>query len=189
MFANHQAEIARRGRATPEAFKRVCVFTLATIRVSLPDACRATRKWAKDGSLEPMTFFGSKFEGVAWLEDHASKLRAQTEGAETTEEIIDAFLQIPGIGLAKAGFLTQLLYGRAGCLDTHNLVRFGLKEFKLNKGVKPETRARWISKYLDATAMQGGPEQLWDSWCDYVGRTQGYGSAEETSALHLAAIA
>lgn len=189
MFAEHQAEIARRGRATPESFRRVCIFTLATIRVALPDACRATRKWATSGELEPMAFFGHKLDGVAWLETNAAALREQTERATTSEELIESFLQIPGIGLAKAGFLAQLLYGRAGCLDTHNLVRFGLKEFKMDKGVKPETRQRHIARYLNATAMQGGPEQLWDSWCDYVGRAQGYGTAEDVSAMHLAAVA
>ena len=186
MFADHQPKISECGRSNPAAFSKVCEFALATIRVHLRDACAALR----DGERPSKVFFGSKLDGLAYLDRHAEALWNDAEQAHDDDALMAVFMRIPGIGLAKAGFLCQMLYGRVGCLDTHNLVRFGLPPRTFTPSL-PSTSAkcRWriIRQYVETCEQLGGCAELWDSWCEYVANREG-DRPETISALHLAAI-
>ncbi len=197
MFADHQPVIAAAGTRDAVSFERVCAFVLATIRCPFPSAVSASKRYYASGELERQAFFGAKLDGLAYVRENAASLLAECEYVARTSdepevELVDIFERIPGIGLAKAGFLAQLLYGRVGCLDTHNLVRFGLrvKEFRSLTEVKRQaTRKAKIRQYVDTCAQLGSAAALWDDWCAYVGKTQGYGSAEQVSAMHLVVVA
>jgi len=41
-------------------------------------------------------------------------------------ECLYQLTKIPGLGLAKAGFVMQLSIGMAGCIDSHNVTMFGV---------------------------------------------------------------
>ena len=71
---------------------------------------------------------------------------------------------------------------QSGCLDSHNLERFQIKVSRYkNKLAKGR-----IEEYNDLCARLGGPEYLWDTWCDYLATRDGrYLSASEVSRLHL----
>ena len=83
----------------------------------------------------------------------------------------------PGIQSVKAGFVIQLLWGRAGCIDTHNIDiyskvfpdmdkagDFDEKEWSRKKG-----GAEKYFKMLDKLKDRGiGTQELWDVWVDFV---------------------
>jgi hypothetical protein len=198
MYATHQARISASGRGSASGFKQVCVFVLSTIRVQLPQACDATKRYIADGERAPAAFFGAKLKGLDWLEMHAEglwrgceDLATRLSGRELENALIDVLLDIPGIGFAKAGFIAQMIYGCSGCIDTHNLVRFGLKPRSFTQyiaALTPRNRQKHIARYNATVAQCGGTARLWDDWCEYVAERQGYGTAEDVSAMHLVAI-
>lgn len=185
MFAEHQPKISECGRSNPAAFAKVCEFALATIRVHLRDASKALR----DGERPSSIFFGSKLAGLDYLDRNAETLWSDAEQAHDDDALMAVFMRIPSIGLAKAGFLCQMLYGRVGCIDTHHIVRFGLPP-RVFREIRPNARAaKWriIRRYVETCDRLGGCAELWDSWCEYVANREG-DRPEAISALHLAAI-
>lgn len=197
MFTTHQPIIAASARESADGFKKACVFVLSTIRVRLPQACEATRRYVETGERAPVAFFGAKLAGLDYLDANAERLWSQCEwlaanleGRDLENALVDVLLDIPGIGLAKAGFIAQLVYGVSGCIDTHNLVRFGIPARRFTPHIAaltPRNRAKHIAEYNNAVERCGGTEQLWDDWCAYVAANQGYGTADEISAMHLVA--
>ena len=94
-------------------------------------------------------------------------------------------LRVPGLGLAKSGFIVQMLYGMSGCIDTHNLTRFNLHRRRFACGTKATDRRR-IGEYNDMVGRLGGTARLWDEWCIYVAdRDANYVDADHVSRLHL----
>jgi len=94
-----------------------------------------------------------------------------------------------GFGLVKAGFVIQLVYGLCGCLDTHNLRKYGVKKNSFNKFKTRKTiagRRTFIARYVTLCYQLGGPSVLWDKWCEYVAERQPtrYDDAEHVSRLH-----
>lgn len=89
--------------------------------------------------------------------------------------IISRLSQIPGVKPVKAGFIAQLLFGRAGCIDVHNLDIYGKVFPELKPKLDPN---RWqrgeegVDDYVDtlqSLEKKGiGTEQLWDVWVDFV---------------------
>ena len=74
-----------------------------------------------------------------------------------------------GIGTVKAGFVLQLALGKVGCLDVHNLARFGLSAsvFKVNDKMTEATALRKANFYIKTCEDLGGSEYLWNTWCKY----------------------
>lgn len=184
MFAEHQAQIAEHAH-DPQGFARVCKFVIATVRTQFPDVVAVLDRCIA-GEDVPRVMFGVKRKGFDWLDENAAGLLSDCEMLAACGDepgLIMALCAIPGIGYAKAGFIAQLVWGRVGCLDTHHLIRFGLKpeEFAAH-GLYRRANAE---RYCEVTSACGSPETLWNTWCDYVGRTQGYGTAEQVSAMHL----
>lgn len=91
-----------------------------------------------------------------------------------------------GMGLAKAAFAVQLTRGELGCLDTHNVKRFGIDP-KVATARKQSAKAR--EAYLKAQQVMTS-EEWWNTWCNYVAERYSniYQSGDEVSALHASAI-
>ena len=157
--------------------------------------------------------YGYKGAAIGQIEAEAESLYWQAEeifyhaenSRELAENLLNLFVGIHGIGLAKAGFCAQLIYGVSACLDSHNLARFDIPESKIKsstfKNIKTlKTRWKWIARYCDFVEKCGGTESLWDSWCDYVyqrpdvtgfkmnGNRTVYRSAFHVSALHCESL-
>ncbi len=202
MYREHAAQIREHVAAGGlDAFRHVALFTLATIRVPLWSAAASTRAILADGPDRNSQAFkrviwGHKLDGLEFLGGaaggtvyHAACNRAAVDDAAG---VLDILTTVPGLGLAKAGFLAQMCYGLAGCLDTHNLRRFGLSAnlCSLRGNLKPPTRARRIGAYLEAIETCGGTESLWDGWCVYLADRDPsrYAHAYDVSELHSAAL-
>jgi len=199
MYATHAKAIQEHVNS-PETFKQCATFVLATIRVPLWSAAACTRSiiTADDDAAASFqrVIWGHKRHGIEWLDAHAREYyRAALEAHSSGNEValMDALLCCPGIGLAKAGFLAQLAFGRVGCLDTHNLRMYNIPKTvcRIDANAKQATRERRIAEYLRACEQLGGVAYLWDAWCEYVARTQPgrYSDAEHVSRLHCDALA
>lgn len=193
MFAEHQPQLSKLGRSGPEGFKRIVTFTLCTIRVQLHAAVK-DYILVRRGNRKVRSIFGSKHSGLDALDEHAGDYYEQCErayydyeGEELEDELLHVITAIPGIGAAKGGFIAQMIYGVSGCLDGHNLRRFGIPEgtYKL-AGRPPTKRSALISDYNRVCRNVGGTQWLWDTWCQYLAdRDANYTSAEAVSKLHL----
>ena len=81
--------------------------------------------------------------------------------------LMNVFLQIDGLGLAKAGFVCQLTAGLVGCIDVHNILMYNIpkKDLAFSKSIKSKTlRDKKISNYI-SVCHTIGTENLWDTWC------------------------
>lgn len=200
-FAAHQPKIAAYAKASPANMRRVYTFVLATIQQSLITTPDIVASFEAEGSASKFAF-SAKATALDWLEENERHVYEAAMGIwdnvtnpdECEAALVSFFASCPGLGLVKAGFMVQLCFGLAGCLDTHNVTRFGLNENTFSAGrfkrAKTEkTRKRLVRQYLDLVRECGGCAQLWAEWCEYVaGRDKAYEDARHVSRLHCEAL-
>lgn len=152
--------------------------------------------------------FGFKKDTYKYLQEHGADLyddlmelwmtpKKELGGTVMTKDgaMMMRLLEVPGLGLAKAGFVMQMMFGRVGCMDVHNIRRMykvDVKDVMISKGAKPETKFRKIMNYVSLFQANRSTERIWDSWCEQVmynkcnrGR---FSSADEVSRLHLTVL-
>lgn len=85
-------------------------------------------------------------------------------------EAMDAVTTVPGLGLAKGGFVVQLATGAVGCIDTHNARRYDVPPafLRFDKCVSARTKLTKIQTYVDLCNRIGGSEYLWYEWCKLI---------------------
>jgi len=136
------------------------------------------------------TVSGWKYDTILHVWNNKENLWQSVRKAATTGDDVDllsALIQIPGVAPVKAGFMAQLIFGRSGCLDTHNIDIYskawpdlakdlnaadwgksGAKGGEINKktleGLKKYTAT--IEKFKQRGI---GTKELWDVWVDFVG--------------------
>jgi len=82
--------------------------------------------------------------------------------------LMNVFLQIDGLGMAKAGFVCQLTAGLVGCIDIHNIRMYNIpmKDLKLSKSLKSKAiKNRRVMNYI-SICHDIGTEKLWNTWCN-----------------------
>ena len=195
MYAEHQHQIRTYAAlGWPEA-RRVVHFVVLTIQEPL-HRVGGYLELVEQGNLKPL--WGNKRRAYDWLAEHGrtwwAAVAAHAEAGRHAEALEHA-ARCPGLGLAKAGFVLQLCFGIVGCLDTHNVRRFGLSRssFTLKRDTKFETRLRKARRYVELCEELGGCASLWDSWCEYAyehgkGNRGRYSGPEEVSATHVHAL-
>lgn len=110
------------------------------------------------------------------------------------DEILAYVATWHGFGFPKAGFFLQLVYGLSGCLDSHNLARYGIPGSitRTCKTHKPATFQRRAHAYNLVIKKLGGTEYLWDNWCEYVAEREGLNgkglTAYDVSKMHVDAL-
>jgi len=94
---------------------------------------------------------------------------------------------VPGLGMVKAGFVMQMMFGRVGCIDVHNLRRLDIAPsvLTMSKKVKPDTRKKKIEAYIDACKKRRC-SWLWDSWCNLIAKKdpKRWTDGEHVSMVH-----
>jgi len=84
--------------------------------------------------------------------------------------LMNVFLQIDGLGLAKAGFVCQLTAGLVGCIDVHNIRMYNIpkKDLSFSKSIKSKAlKNKKVSNYI-SVCHDIGTENLWDTWCSFL---------------------
>lgn len=194
MFHRDQPIIGAYAQASPDNMAAVYRFVLATIQQPLETVPTILRDFRAEGSASRFAF-SSKRVALRWMEDRRN-IRTLYKGAMalrdgTDAELLGYFASLPGLGLVKGGFMVQLIFGRVGCLDMHNIVMLDIPASRFKgdryKTAKREvTRQAVLQEYLDACRGGGGCEVLWNNWCDYVAelRPNKWSSGDAVSAAH-----
>jgi hypothetical protein len=197
MYARDQREIEEWARKDWRNTVDVGTFVLLTIRMQFGGIGKQLQR-VRNGDLDPL--WGFKHAGWLYLRKHGQYLHERAEACREGEiwvnDLMRDFLAVPGLGLVKAGFCVQLLVGEAGCIDMHNLARFGLEaaEFDIPSRKDPDEQLRVIDEaiehYLWVCETLGGSESLWDGWCGFVADTyKTYRDAEDVSRRHVTYLA
>lgn len=204
MFDIHQATIERYAKANAENWFKTIQFVLLTIQQPLWQIPNQMELVNRQGA-EANCLWGMKGVGWAWHKEHMHETydhamlinHIHPNPEHAASELLLYLAGLPSLGLVKAGFVAQLAFGLVGCLDTHNLFRFGLSEseFKSSsfKGAKTiTTKQRKVNHYIAVCNDLGGARGLWNSWCAYVYERNAYAlrydSAFAVSAMHCEAL-
>lgn len=144
------------------------------------------------------TIHGWKLETVVYVWNHRHELYDRLKhAAEHGDDVdlISELIKIPGAAPVKAGFMAQLVFGRTGCIDIHNIDIYSKAFPDLKDELNPKDWERKASEKATHKAVKTyanvlkklsdrgiGTKQLWDVWVDFVGHmyevispTRGYG--------------
>jgi hypothetical protein len=193
MFSTDQARIQAWCK-NPDKFLRVGTMVLLSIRMQWVGVGNQMADVQVHGS-KSKCLWGFKQAGYVYLRDNRKALYAATRDARagrlSTADLMREFLKVPGLGLPKAGFLVQLLTGKSGCLDMHNVERFGLDVGVWSVRTYKDTAKQMreiddkIAVYLALIEACGGSEKLWDDWCEHVNDRVGtFEGGEDVSRRH-----
>ena len=191
MYARDMPELAQLARSSAQGFKDILTFVLLTIQQPFQMTARQMCDVRHRGPESPY-LFGSKRPGyLAVLE--SDELRLDVLAASDRgdrEHAMKRLLEVPGLGLAKAGFAAQIMGAATACLDTHNLNRLGLPGFKSLVRASPKLVERKIKEYLAIVDAHGTAQWWWDTWCEYVAgrRNSPLKTADEVSRFHVEAV-
>ena len=194
MFSTHQKAISDFALSSNVGLERTFRLVFLSIRQPfwrMPEQFKSV----DDMGLDSPYLFGWKRAGLAFVRANASGLRHALAGVPAGYGGAETLLQIasvPGLGLVKAGFVLQLVTGSAGCIDSHNLERFGLNAnaFKYGSNASDALKRKKALAYLDACWNAGGCESLWNGWCDHVAayHPKHWTDGNAVSEMHQTAI-
>ena len=194
MFSTHQSAIADFALSSNVGLERTFRLVFLSIRQPFHRMHQQMQDVDENGMQSPY-LFGWKRDGLAFVRANASTLRDTLKAVPSGYGDAEALLQvasIKGLGLVKAGFVLQLVTGSAGCIDTHNMQRFGLNEnaFKYGANASDALKRKKALAYLDACRNAGGCESLWNGWCNHVAayHPQHWTDGFAVSTLHQTAI-
>lgn len=132
MYIEHQSVASAWAREKPEHFARVVQFCVASARTRFESVLHTMRHADSAGPFAAMPLARARGWDHAWrrrdevfhnCEEIASRSRSRRERGEY---LVRYLAMLPGLGLVKAGFIAQIAYGAAGCLDTINCERLDL---------------------------------------------------------------
>lgn len=193
MYKTDQARIERWCK-NPDKLMTVGTMVLLSIRMQWVGVGTQMANVRKHGS-KSKCLWGFKRAGYIYLRDNRKRLyryvRDYRAGRIWLDDLMREFLKVPGLGLAKAGFLCQLTTGDGGCLDMHNIERFQLDTRHLTIPNRAKLADQLqviddsISFYLKLCEQCGGSEKLWDEWCEVVNdRVSTFHNADDVSRRH-----
>jgi hypothetical protein len=125
------------------------------------------------------TINGFKFDTIVDIWNNRENLMQELNSIAAQGDdaaLINRLVQIKGVAPVKAGFMVQLLWGRAGCIDVHNVAIYRAVFPDLANKIRDEEA--WTKKSKDVEeyvkllkTLQGrgiGTQQLWDVWVNFV---------------------
>jgi hypothetical protein len=194
MFKRDQAAIQRWCK-NEDKVVWVGLLALCSIRMQWVGVGNQLASIRRDGR-RATCLWGSKRRGYGYLLTHKKLLyrtvRDLRAGRISTRAFIRQWIKVPGMGLVKAGFVAQITCGKAGCLDMHNITRYGLdlKVLQIPKRVNVAEQMQviddYINQYLSLCELCGGTEYLWDEWCRILDEKVGtFNGADDVSRRHF----
>lgn len=201
MFATDQSIIGRYGRESADNMAHVLKFVLATIQQPLFTVPKALESIVKYGDESPF-IWGFKTACLADIVERKDAIYSDAmniwygvaDPAHAERDLLIHFTSVHGLGLAKAGFAVQLLFGLSGCIDSHNVTRFGFNATDIKssryKSAKGDRKRQFIDAYGELVSIAGGTETLWNEWCAYVRSKHPihYRSTDYVSELHVISL-
>lgn len=203
MYADHQPLIVALAQSSPAGLTKVATFAICSPRIPLwrlPDIVAR----AEQGDFTNL--FSWKANGInAWRANAAERYDTLMRLRAFPAIQLSYCARQLGLGWPKAGFLLQLAFGAAGCLDSVNLDKYHIPERVVRRGARGKakrqsTMDKAAKAYLWLCAKLGGTETLWDQWCLQVYRNSvdvgkvgrqsrnAYESPDHVSAYHCLAV-
>jgi hypothetical protein len=187
MYAEHVPAISHAMRSDCEVFKRGCLFAVLSARQPVRNVPAMLDDCDRERAAS-VYLFGWKRQSYVYL---------QTEGETLWRDVcaipladpgaaIMRLMDVPGLGLIKAGFVAQFLGFDVACLDSRNAEREGrdyAREFRSPGRLSALAKRKHVDRYLGK--VLGKASYYWDTWCAYVAPDHKL-TAYEVSALHLA---
>lgn len=193
MYAEHVPTIAHAMREDLDTFKRGVLFAILSIRQPIRNVPAMLDDVERE-SASSVYLFGHKRKAYAWLQVNAERLwlhlkcDAGAPEPEASRAALHRLIEVPGLGVVKAGFVAQLMGFDIACLDSRNVTRQGRepRAYRLDpRDMQGGRRKRIVDAYV--ADVGGQAAEYWDAWCEYVAPFHGL-EAFEVSALHLAIL-
>lgn len=188
MFSNHNGLINRFTVGSPEQMEHTVMMVVLSIQQSWWSVGTQMHDMVKHGHKSRFVW-GNKLKTYEWLSENKEQLYNNVITAQSDVDRLLAYLEVPGLGLPKAGFMCQLSHAEGGCLDVHNIRMYDLNPNVLTWG-SPKTEKTRRSKalnYLTLCNDLGGCEKLWDTWCNHIASKDAdkWADGHHVSAVHL----
>lgn len=197
MFAEDQKITQAIALASPEGLGQVMKLALLSAQVPFENMPRIMAE-VNAGNLQGIqNLTAVKRDGLTWIDSNQGHLHKKLtkwwihKPDFQAPQALLSVMNCPGLGMVKGGFVLQMTLGTGGCLDTHNLRRFGLKRTVTRSGRwNSLSRWKWALEYLALCERLGGAEALWDGWCRYVAdyNPGTWDCPEAVSSMHWRAI-
>ena len=200
MYDTHNPLVRAFAQQNAKNLELVIAFVFASIRVQTSMLPRMMKEFRKRG-VKSSWIWGNKRTGIDYVRKHrqdlfnrmVSILRAKK--ATCAFDLMMLFLEVPGLGLPKSGFVVQLVSGKSGCMDVHNFRKY-LPEVDASKGTpnwlqtsgnSDKTKRIKASAYLDLIESNGGSPKMWNNWCTHlqVLYPHHFKTPDDVSALHM----
>ena len=188
MYINHNHRINKWAITDADQLAHTVMMVVLSIQQPWHSVGMQLKDMRKQG-MKSRFVWGNKRKTYMWLTMHKDELYNNVIRANTEVEQLLAYLDVPGLGLPKAGFMVQLAHGGGGCLDIHNIRRYKLDP-KTLAWSNPKTEALRIQKaqdYIELCSELGGSMELWDRWCNLIAEKNPvkFTDGHHVSAVHL----
>ena len=174
MYNIHAKDVKDYARLSSDNLSDVILMVVLSIQqpwYTVGDQLKDVRRWGIGSKF----IWGNKIKTYNFLmsrkdfiySQYLAVLNSSKSDDDKALSLMNVFLQIDGLGLAKAGFVCQLTAGLVGCIDVHNIRMYNIpkKDLAFSKSIKSKTlRDKKISNYI-SVCHTIGTENLWDTWC------------------------
>ena len=186
MFSTVNPRINEYMQRDHDSMRQGILFVVASIKTPFYMLVKQMQDIGVNG-VNSKYLWGFKKDAYEYLSEHSSdlydelmdhyqqKYQGQWSGyalkIERDRRMMLILTDVPGLGLAKAGFVMQLMFGRVGCIDVHNLRRLtsvSAKDLVFNNRASDKIKYQKIDNYLNICKGYNNAERLWDKWCDQV---------------------
>lgn len=186
-FDRDARALAKAARDDPEVIFRIIVMVLLSIRQPWSKVPQQFEDVINLNGVGSKYLFGFKRLGYGAAYEYKGRFRTLIRNYDgDLENLIQKLMIIPGLGLAKASFVAQMLVNDGACLDSHNLSRIGLTPnfTRIDKNVPKDIIRGRIHEYNTKWREYGDSAYWWNSWCENLARSGKFNNASEVSAIH-----
>lgn len=210
MFSTVNPRINEYMQRDHDSMRQGILFVVASIKTPFYMMARQMEDIKRNGA-DSKYLWGFKKDTFKYLAEHSSdlydelmdhyqqKYQGQWTGyplkLERDRRMMLILTDVPGLGLAKAGFVMQLMFGRVGCIDVHNtrrLTSVSAKDLVLCSKASDKIKYKKIDKYINICKGYNNSERLWNKWCDQVSynncNRKHFADGNEVSEFHYTAI-
>lgn len=177
MYKIHAKAVQDYSRLSSDNLSDVILMVVLSIQqpwYAVGDQLKDVKKLGRDSRFiwgnKIKTFDSLKSKKDFIYSQYLAVLNSSKSDDDRALSLMNVFLQVDGLGLAKAGFMCQLTAGLVGCIDVHNIRMYNIpkKDLAFSKSIKSKAlKDKKISNYV-SVCHDIGTENLWDTWCSFL---------------------
>lgn len=212
MFKDHNPVINEYMQANAQQMIDGIMFVVLSVKTPFHTMSQQMQDYRANGA-DSKFIWGFKRQTYDYLQEHGQDLYDELMDLSTRTKFGDlkfkgreiwlhrdkqmmlCLTDVPGLGVVKAGFVMQMMFGRVGCIDVHNLRRFykvSQKDVTFIKTASDNTKRVKIDNYVNICRGNRSTQKLWDSWCEQLTdkkcNKSRFSSGDEVSAFHVQAL-